>query len=1101
MDQQGAVGVHDLKKDRSQAQDAKLPPKPDFAQKPSAPQVRSPQQHAVNGTMPNGFPATAAPPTTTNGAEFSGPAATPEAQTPPELDQSWRQSDANKSMGTLIDRLAQQCFSDLSDTVARMSEMQDPAQSNQPNGVLPHTHDTSEASLSKKRTFMEFANGQRDRFIKTLVLSDWAKHGGEEMARLVDIKVWQEKQAEAQRRAINFIGITKNDTRTAKMPNPNIEGALELLATGKASKVPDLNYLPPKRLTAKQLLQTLRGMNVSLSTRLNLHEELPSHFDDFSVANGRATFRVPGEFEVDLSVADEEVSSPFYFIDIRFLFSPAPNLDERTRIELEGRANAELASKGLKGCYDFLHNFVLTHKINIVRDQAEIMHREKWFDCIRVERKNRVLTLQYWSALPGKKSWLEFGISTGKEKTKSQSRFPTPQLVVRWFRRGKLVESPEIVVDWQTIDVERMLSGVIAKHISSALSAAKDNLQKLADNASILSAQLQASDLTPENCKLVLFKQGLSMPMEVRIATITGHISLLPPTARATALQRSLNADPNADLAQGLATLLCKAVQDRIGKVAELAGWRPIDVPIRQDNLRSVFGADILSWKPYIPGPGWPQSWAICVTLALSGEKWWIVRLEDRPNTMNSSVTKSVTTVRHIAVPAGTISQVGLTQTSLLRIEKNAGAEVSFAVLSQELSSKHIQHRIEKLSPLTFSDDSLKRSRADSDAVEAMFFRHSALLAHKTDETGDVFDTIRLKHGGVLYESEGAEGSSMRHELRLSVDAKFKRLHEYLSASQRQDADIAMNANGALNIKLRTPFGAPFLEQIRSQLRSCARLDRCLVLMHFYKFKCTKLSLTEVAFIYSESPQLRATLTFSSEDGSQPATLKLDPQDGNPQRRIHLLLERVFNARNVADPFLIMCKAFQHTFHLFKAFDRIEGKNDANTGVVIHPRNPFNYSIIYTSLGSGWTFTAELRTKRDSTREVVVWKLGCDKTKQGLEGSDLGKALLELSKGKGHQWHGVEDGHLLAQSVGVEEAMAQLDSTVRQFCGGERTATKQESVQPKVEPVPPAANGQLQQNSRPSAAAAAFQAPPANMTAAANGHSATKVKKEVIELD
>ncbi|CAK4034880.1 Mediator of RNA polymerase II transcription subunit 14 [Lecanosticta acicola] len=1113
----------DLKKDRSHAQEAQLPPKPDFAQSNHAPQVNGPAAMPVNGPLPNGAPAEDLHPAT-NGDS----AGQQSVQAPPELDQSWRSSDSNKSMGKLIERLSQQCFADLDTTLTAMAETPVTQQNGQPNGVTPSTHDSDSTSLDKKRKFMQFAQGQRDRFIKTLVLTDWAQNAGDDMAKLVDLKVWQEKQATAQRQAIQFIGITKNDIRSAKMPNPNIEGALELLATGKTTRVPDLGYLPPKRFTAKQLLRTLQSMNVTLSTRLNLHEELPSHFNDFSIANGRATFRVAGEFEVDLSVADEDPATPFYFIDIRFLFAPSPTIsNDALRSHLEALVNGELAAKGLLGCYSFLHNFVLTHKINVLRDQTERIQREKisdkWFNCVLADKRNRVFVIQYWTGLPGKKSWLEFGVTTGKDRNFKSSRPPTPRIVTRWFRRGEMAESENIDIDWNDIDVEKILSTVTAKHASRILASVRDRLRAVAGTSSKLDMQLALPTSASGDCSLKLALPGLSTPLLVRFESITGRLSLSPTTKRIAHEERALNNNANPDYVDALARLVCKAVQDRVDKATELAGWQALQYPLRQDVLKSAFGSNFWAYRAYTCSKNWGDQWKLFVTYSLSGESWWTGRLEDRPATTSNAPARIIKDVRRLPSTEIFTSSPTISRSLLLQIEKMAVAEVSFAVLSQQLTSMGIPFTTEKQSSLTFEEGS---AVALSLPTFAIFFSGLTLLK---DARGKNFiaDFVKLTHHGYLLPpSEGEDSSSMSHEIRVTVETgKLKHLKEYLT-TRSGDEDIAMNESNALALRMRTPFGKPYLDEIVSRLKGCDRLDRCLSAMHSFKFRCGSASLQKIAFTYKNAPELGAVITFSKREDGLPVKLKLEPENSNPHRRMRSMLEKALN-RNYEECFTLLCEFFEKTHDVHRAFDHIESRISAKDTLTIYLRHPMRYQLVYRAPLPSFIFTVECVERSDAVRKVVMWRLSADGKKMAdLERSDVGKAILELAKHKSQEWWGLEDGTLCARSATAGEIVIQIDELMQKFAGQNEILTStsaepangtvKQDMKPQAQLQPPKHHNaqqkslpqqrppstqqkQPQPNAKPPPAPVANMTGNSNMTGARNNQA--KVKKEVIELD
>ncbi|CZT18656.1 uncharacterized protein RCC_04500 [Ramularia collo-cygni] len=957
--------------------------------------------------------------------------------TPPEIDQSWRQSDANKPMGVMMERLAQQCMADLNDTLTKMAEApQAPAQA---NGIVPHATDTSEASLSRKRALIEFAHNQRDRFIKTLVLSDWARNA-DDMARLVDIKVWQEKQVAAQHAAMRFIGTMKTNMAGAKMPNPNIEGALELLATGKASHIPDLGYLPPKRLTAKQLLRTLQDMNVALATRLNLHEELPFHFNDFSIANGRATFQVPQEFEVDLSVADEDTSTPFYFIDIRFLFNPAPTLsDEGLRGVLENHANIALAKDGTKGCYDLIHNFVLTHKINVLRDQTFNLLREKWFDCLVVELKKRVLIIQYWSIMPGPKSWLEIGVSTGRRQAK-RAQAATPQLAVRWFRNGKeaTLEEDAIHVDWQDISAEAVLAVTTAKHVSWMLGTIKDRLRKLSSATNKLTINLTTSASNPEACSLALSLPGLRIPLTVKLSGVTGRWSISPATSSTARVEHAINADHTSDIATSLVQLLAQLVQERVGKAAELAGWKSIPrqalVPLTSASVVALFGTGVIARSIYRCSVGWGDSWALVVTFGLAGEKWWASRLEQ---STSDSKLRVIAEARRIS--ANLFTDCSVSRAQLLRVEKSAAAEISMAVLTQELREQSIRFKVETTTPLDARSADAGPERPSTSST-AVVFDAAPLVKSGPDATPRTLktDVIRLIHTGVsVIESADGEQSGMRHSIRLTVKpGSLGHLQTYL-ATKNRDSDIAMNKSGALALQLMTPFGQRYTQRIRARLEACGRFNEYLTILNMYKHRVLKLNLRRFEFVYSEEPRLTATLNFDGNDGGLPVSLKLGPANTNPHHRGRVQMELALNSLSKKAPpaaFHTMLRILTSTIPAFQTFDKIEISRPVGS-VAIHIHSPLAFVVEYKAPLPACKIILHLRSRAKGFHWKVGTPLG-ENDGRGLP-DPVRFAFLKLCQDRGEGWFGDGKAACVVEMPGIVEVLMRVDGIMREFGGAE----------------------------------------------------------------
>ncbi|KAK4497037.1 hypothetical protein PRZ48_011486 [Zasmidium cellare] len=1104
MDQQGAHASDDLKKERAQAQTAGLPPKPDFTAKQTAPPVSAP----VNGSHANGTPSqsqhapatngdvTTIPhhqgqhPAAMNGDVVEGTATAPDPQSPPELDQSWREGPSNKSMGKLIDRLAQTCFEDLNTTLQKMADTPLEPRNAQPNGFSPQATDTSEASLSKKRTFMEFAKGQRDRFIKTLVLSDWARNS-EDMSRLVDLKIMLKERDNLQLHAIDFIGHIKNDVDKIKIPSPNIDLAMELLATGKASNPPHMGYIAPKKLSAKETLKTLRNLNVILETRLNLHEDLPSHFNDFSVANGKATFRVPGEFEVDLCINNEDTSSQFWFVDIRFLFSPAPtDIDDALREEMRRRTDHILETKGLQGCYELLHNFALTLKINTLYDQAKQFERERGFGCMSIEKIRRAVTIQYWRGMPGRKSWVEIAVSTGKQQSRRSRRPTTPQLAVRWFRRGELVEDHGLEFDWQDLSSERILRAVVARHISWILTTTHEKLQTLAGANSKLEIQLQSPDSSSDDSSLMLSIPGMQSPLTVRLEPVTGHVSISPTTPRGADLEGRVNKQADPDLALALAGLLCNNVKDRVDKAAELAAWSLLREPIRTDNFKAIFGANIASWRAFVPNPGWAsqtRQWVLFPTFSLAGQKWWIVCLENRPNSSQNGPAKTNVVARQIPVDSVLAPDTAsiMSRSLLLQIEKLAAAEVSFAVLSEQLSSENIPHRVQRTASLTCGDTS-----AHDGSMSAMLIQ-----LHKTPFRRDsAIDSVKITNQGLVTQSDGSDNSSpeMGHELRLTVDdGKLKFLRSYL-AEKRRPSDIAMNSSGGFAIRLRTPFGEPFFDQIKDLLQACARLDMQLNALHVMSMRPVIASTTKVTFIYNENPELSATVVWRGHSDKSPATVKLDPAGINPQQRQRVVLEKLMNNAAVSNRFATLCQYLKYSLPIAQLWAKLESEASGEKEFTVTALDVYNMKLAYKAPLPTWTFHIEFkRVKHTNGNTWCVWKINADKmTPRDLSTTALGRALLDLAKHKDGDWSGLEDGTLVAQSHGGGMALEALDRLVRSFKGVDDIPMKLEDVQQQPAPTqqkPPPAN------SKPA---------PARTNSNQNvRNNQSKVKKEVIELD
>jgi mediator of RNA polymerase II transcription subunit 14 len=1030
MDPQGAIGLQDLKKDRSHAQQG-APPVQAAGDMTSIAHVNGPTNGA-NGALPNGVPSFDGAHTVSNGASnaVAGPAS---MENPPALDQSWREGPTNKSLGLLMQRLASQCVFDLQEMLDKMkNEVPNEPQHQQPNGVMAHTgQDTSESSIIKKRMLLEFAGNQRERFIKTMILNGWSRNP-EDMSRLLDVKVWQDKNMIAHHHSLQAILNTKNNMIGAKMPNPNIEGAMEVLATGKASWIPDMGFIPPKRLTAKQLLKTLRDMNLILATRLNLHEELPPHFTDFSIADGRATFRVQDEFEVDLSVAAEDPKTPFYFIDIRLSFNPAAEvINDGLRGVMERKVNEELATRGLKGCYDWIHSFCLMHKLNVLRGQATAMVRGKWFDCVRIEAFRRRLVVHYWAGIPGPKSWVEIGVHSGKRSGYHPSP-PTPRLAVRWFRKGVEVKDETLEFDWRDLDLEKSLYLVIAAHTAWIMNDVKSRIQNLAPHGSSFKASVSKLHSESDLGVLILEFPSLRRPLQIHIEPITGQFAISPPSQATGRCEHRLNSDTAIDAAKHLATLPCAAVQERVGKEAALIGWSPSQHSTPVDQLPKFFNEPVRYLSVFRPSLAWGESWALAVTFSLAGEKWWAVSLKDQRDNDGKITCKAIASASRVLLPNAANDMPAVSREMLLAVERAAVAHVGLATTGKQLKDMQISHVLQKLS----SPDGHHRQTITCNM--ALFVNFPALTRKSPQSKSKkpwADEVIRLTHHGIAPSAQSSSDSAggVRHDLRLSLDkGKMAELSRHVSRSNERD--LVVNSDGGLALKFLTHFGEPFVKQMQERLQSVERLESYLATLKERNFKCTHVSLTRLDFTYNSTPEYTASLNFATDD-SRRIRLRLSPPADNPHQRIRVLLENGLNGTEKGG-FAALTRILAVTLPVLETFDQLEAKSPSKQSISVHPRTSTWFTVKYDSPLPSVVFQVKGMIKTEGQNKKFRWLIQDVKSsaKDSSLAEDLCKALDELWQESGEHWQGMRN-CIVAEAQGMAVPLERLDEVIRRFQG------------------------------------------------------------------
>jgi mediator of RNA polymerase II transcription subunit 14 len=397
-----------------------------------------------------------------------------------------------------------------------------------------------------------------------------------------------------------------------------------------------LGYIELLPMTSEELLKALQNLNTLLSIRLNLHEydRIPPQFKDFTIKSGRVTFRVPGEFEVDLTIADENPESQFWFIDFRFLFSPAlSQLPDSLRYMIENRVNFTLEKDGLVGCYKCLHELVLTHKISELRRQAVELSRGRWIDTLQVEPLHRALSIQYWVDRYGKdgpKSWVIIGVHSGRRVDGRPNYNATSYISIRWFRDSKEVKDHKLELELTELSAESLLQSVISRHISYILESTYSILRtKSLFSSRELSISFQTAGTEPKEPEL---KVQLTRHDEILIIIepITGRFAISPPSRLATQAESKLN-NQTRDLATNahefIENLRCVTVSEEVISRALTVGWQLIRNPgLKQEELKPIVPRDTLQLS-WFRMAGWGQEWVVVLSSGMSGERWWLIEM------------------------------------------------------------------------------------------------------------------------------------------------------------------------------------------------------------------------------------------------------------------------------------------------------------------------------------------------------------------------------------------------------------------------------------------------------------------------------------------
>ncbi|KAI4121576.1 MAG: hypothetical protein LQ338_006286 [Usnochroma carphineum] len=910
----------------------------------------------------------------------------------------------------LITRLVQETFNGFTECINDMSEIQMP----QVNGVT--APDTSHSNVQKKLRLLNYAQERRAQFIKILVLSRWSRQA-ESISRVIDMKLWLDNKRRLYDDACNWMGELKRIVESERIPNPDLKTALEALSMGKAPGLPDLGYIPPKPLSPQQLLKAIRGINTQLTLRLHLHETIPPAFRDFSVANGRATFRVPDEFEIDLSIAKDDLSSQLYFIDFRFTFQPTPaELPQGSlRNEIEGRVNELLCREGLAGCYRFLHDFVLSHKLNILRQQAYRLSQENWSEHLKVEAVHRALVIQYWISRPGGKNWIEIGVR--RRKVGRSSWFhqdeDDPHIGVRWFRAGKEMNENSVTVDLGDLSVENILRQVISAHTNSIF---KETLAKLREGTlysrKLLRLKHTRSTTESANSRLSI-QLTASQSCTIIQEPVTGRLALLSPSLLNSRAERELNSlgSPEKGTASCIAQLRAVASCEEAEQTMRRHGWEVVNtIRPNQESLRQRFGNDT-SRASFFRKRAWNAQWLLAFTAGLAGDVWWIMELNDATSKPDPIAALGPSIKAAFRLPTdipGVTAPKDLSSADLSRVERTAAGLISQFIDTRQLSTQQIPHRLVPNGP--------SRSSSHFPTLYVHFPKHRAQKFQKDAESKEIpwsSQNVRISLTGI----DTSKSATNHLVIAQTSDAVLR--SSYLSSMIGGFIKFHP-ASGDFAFRLSTPVGQSTIPAILERLARIQRLMDYIKTLQAFKLKAQTLSLDHLEFVYAntEAQDCRAKISFTVV--GKPPQLSLNY--GNPHLRIQDQLMLLFRKSNGLHQII---RFLQLSLPLMQGFAALEAAH-TNDGVTILPRSAEWYQVRYRDLLG--RFDVRLRQRRGNLMWFVQPSNLPDGEKRDQRVQDQ---LDDLLKGTGEGWLGVKQG-IAASLVGVEAVLKRIDEISQQ---------------------------------------------------------------------
>lgn len=755
------------------------------------------------------------------------------------------------------------------------------------------------------------------------------------------------------------------------------------------------------------------------------------------------TFVVAGEFEIDLSIAEEDHNSQFYFIDIRFLFLPSSSIPKsRFFNDLDMHINNVLRTEGLAGCFNFVHNLVLSNKINILFKQAVELSRGQWANTLRVELLHRTLVIQYWVENSGPKSWLEIGIKSGRQRASAGQRAPgIPHLGVRWIRESKEVDTSDISFDTETLSVESTLRSAVAIHTSYLLRSAYDRIcPEILFAERLLSIRVQMSTVEPGNCQLGV-QLTKTRYLNASVEPVSGSISI---RTNPTLLCRLEKGGATGDDVVGrIARLRCIAAMEEMESNAKILGWEIVDHKGLKFDIRRLFPSNILR-ASFFRHRLWDQSWIVAATTSLSGDDWWVLDLRPRPSANPNLLGRSQ------ALPEGmSIQSTRVVSGSRLTTHQQpdtifyANLEHSLTGILAIYSNASWLAGLGSLQYLPAIQDLRLGSNLEVPTLSMRFNTSKLPMSLRIERPAGIKkksyikETVCLRYQGLDPRTKAAivVAHGRFHTSLRSLGLRIARL-DHSVVIQREGTAFAM--------RFLVPPGQPVIAQL------CERMQRLEIVLSIFeslrqdKITVRSLSLKRLFFLYGSNRALQACIIVrvtgpdsvadldpvKLRNQTEPLfSLRLDMSfdQSNCHSRIRQSLATILNHSDSGFGIRSVLQLLTLTLPLLKALEHLVSHplHDPSVIVQVSARGAKAYQIRYIGLHFRFLLKAGCR------RDRMIWILkdgGPTREKRSdVEESVYGTLQEKIYRGKGDGWYGLGNGAMVEVDQ-VGNLLMELDS-------------------------------------------------------------------------
>ncbi|KAH7181580.1 mediator complex subunit MED14-domain-containing protein [Fusarium sp. MPI-SDFR-AT-0072] len=989
-------------------------------------------------------------------------------------------------LSKVLTRLAQSTHNGLQDQIAALAKMPLPAAAMNGNSTVPNSdvEDGSGENIAKKTSILNFAMREHRKWVKALVITEWSRKA-DMVSKLIDLRFHLQGQEVLFSGALDVMGHVKRDLTFARMPSPDLKTALQVLSTGEAAWMPDLSYIEPPPLTRQEQIQWISDLDTQLSLRLNLEDfdKIPYHFRNYEIDSGRVTFKVAGEFEVDLTIADEDFEKQFWFIDFRFAFEPAASsIPDSLKNYLEGQVNDILSKDGLLGCYQFLHELVLTHKLNELKRQASQLSRGSWTGTLKVEPLNRALAIQYWTSraqLGSPKSWILIAVNSGRKPNGQPDPKSSSHLMAKWYRDNKEVKDTNISFDADNLSAETLLKTVIGRHVEFLLGSIHGRLQAFPRFQNRDAAMILNISHDDPATSFLSMQVGYKDSASLLVEPTTGVFAVKPHSKFTIQHEHLLNngKNPADDGATCLENVRCGVMEDELIRRGSTTGWNTKKSPMSKDELRSLTNTREWTKTIWLQRTGWDPNWFVMVMLSPSGDAWWLVDVSRNANGQSNRLSSKLPLNKgypHLEDEFWNNLTLFATGMIAQAVDQHELYRHSIKFLLQDTRNWSLpqQVRLPTLE-ISLSDifPSMVFNMAEKDNAKAA---NESNAGTETSRLGPVaptastsgistrqpwaHDIVSIRFKGVELvdkEASGAGGPISDVSfmcisdaiIKVRKPAKFAMLKGHMVGR-----DVSWKARtGEFCLRMRSNIGLSILENLRARVKAVDRFVSFFESLDKARgfIKAESVSLKEVTFSYgppapqtvenAEASRLwRVALNLSNND------IDIQVQETNPHLPVTDLMQKLVNGANGIGALMDWLPVSLPTMEAFKkireAWSDIEARRQGRFKFIMNSTDEMSFQYLLAGTGPGnqqvqrsITFLGQIKQRRSEP----WWHIERKIPSSGWPSSndEFSAALKPVWDGKGDDWSGLVTGAAGRPENGIIGLLLAIDEAIRPLAG------------------------------------------------------------------